>query len=191
MKLTLLYLSVITFWLVSCKKQEITTAFTVTDANGLEHHLKVNPSDPNRADLSIIYYHPPQPINLPAYYSIMLHLDDGNSQNNNNEINLNIPSLQMKNTGYDTTYYFNVFNSIKIDGITYFSNGITINNISVSMTPHVWQGEPMINYIASGSLDLSIDAVSSQNINGNIIKSNALNKKILIKGAFKDIFANQ
>ncbi len=176
--------------LLSCKKQNDNSAFIVTGVDGVQHNLRVDPSDPNSTapGLSIIYFIPPQPVQLPAYYSITLTLNGGNGVNK--IFNLSLPSLQMQNTSYDSTYFFNVFNEIVIEGVTYYSNGVNINNVSISLAPHLWVGE-QDNSIASGSIDLSLNAVSSQDTNGNITRLTDLHKKIYIKGSFKNIFANQ
>jgi hypothetical protein len=173
--------------IMSCKKEGNSTNFIITDVDRINHSLTVNPSNPYIADVSIVNFIPPQGIGpLPSYYSIDLNLTGGNAIN---RLFLSLPSLQMQSTSYDSTYFFNQDNQLIIEGVTYFSNGANINSVSISLSPHSWVGE-QINSIASGSLDLSLDAVSSQNINGNIKRLNDLHKKIFIKGSFKNIFAN-
>jgi hypothetical protein len=157
---------------VSCKKEGKTSSFVV-NINGTQHNFVVYPSDPTTAvhGVSIINYIPSQP-DLPAYYFLQLHLDGAAGTN---EIRLSLPDLQMRNTSYDSTYYFNQFNAIVINGIIYRTTSVHINNVDISLSSHFWSGE-QLNSIASGSLDLDF------NINGG---------KMSIKGSFKNIFANQ
>lgn len=104
---------------------------------------------------------------------------------------LKTSTINDNNVIYDSTNILAKETYVVINGIWYDANSMSINHITINITPFVWAPSFGDNSKASGSIDLSIDAVGTQNINGSIVRGNNLNKKIYIKGSFQNIFANQ
>ncbi|HUZ58145.1 MAG TPA: hypothetical protein VMU83_05135 [Hanamia sp.] len=176
--------------LFSCKKESIDeeTSVTVTDIDNSNHYYNIKQADIYGSNQSSITYVPfvtgipPSPyMNV---YRLLISLTGKGSEKNGNIIML-LPSLNLNNINLDTLYDTSF--ALEINSITYYASALHVNKIAISATPKTWPGESD-NSSMSGKIDFSFDAVSTILINGIEVSGDELNKKIYVKGSFKNIF---